>query len=258
LSEAAGAGNRFQGRVAVITGASRGIGLAIATRIVGEGGQVVITARNPEPLAEAVAGLGGPDHAIAVAGKADDLEHQAETLAAAVATFGRIDILINNTGINPTYGTLLEFDPAAGRKIMEVNVLGALSWVRQARAAGLGVERPGAIVNVASITGLHPSPGIAFYGVSKAALIGLTQQLAYELAPSVRVNAVAPAVIKTKFATALYEGREDEVAAGYALGRLGVPEDVSGAVAFLASDDAAWITGQTIVIDGGITLKSAL
>jgi NAD(P)-dependent dehydrogenase (short-subunit alcohol dehydrogenase family) len=113
-------------------------------------------------------------------------------------------------------------------------------------------------VNIASIAGLHPSPGIAFYGVSKAAVIGLTHQLAFELAPSIRVNAVAPGVIRTKFSTALYEGREAELAEGYALNRLGEPEDVAGAVAFLASEDAAWITGQTIVIDGGITLRSAI
>ncbi len=250
--------HRFAGRVAVVTGASRGIGLAVASRIVSEGGRVVITARNAEPLAEAVATLGGSEYAVAVAGKADDPDHQTETLRTTVEAFGGVDILVNNTGINPAYGPLLELEPGAGRKIMEVNVLSALAWVRRACAHGLGTGQPGAIVNVASITGLHPSPGIAFYGVSKAALIGLTQQLAYELAPSIRVNAVAPAVIKTKFATALYEGRESEVAAGYALGRLGEPDDVAGAVAFLASDDAAWITGQTLVIDGGITLKSAL
>ncbi len=202
--------------------------------------------------------LGGPEHAIAFAGKADDVDHQTEALAGTLAAFGRLDILINNTGINPSFGPLLELDPNTGRKIMEVNVLGALSWVRQARAHGLGVDRPGAIVNIASITGLHPSPGIAFYGVSKAALIGLTQQLAHELGPTIRVNAVAPGIIKTKFATVLYEGKEDEVAAGYVLRRLGEPEDVAGPVAFLASDDAAWITGQTIVIDGGITLNSAI
>ena len=141
---------------------------------------------------------------------------------------------------------------------MEVNVLAALSWVKQAIAAGLGSRDGAAIVNIASIAGLHPAPGIAYYGVSKAALIGLTTQLASELAPRIRVNAVAPAVVKTRFATALYEGHEAETAANYALGRLGTPEDVAAAVAFLASEDAAWVTGQTLVLDGGVTLKSAL
>ena len=105
---------------------------------------------------------------------------------------------------------------------------------------------------------MRPAPGIAFYGVTKAALIHLTEELAVELAPRVRVNAVAPAVVKTRFATALYEGREEKVAATYPLGRLGVPEDVAGAVAFLCGPDAAWITGQTVVIDGGVTLTGTV
>jgi NAD(P)-dependent dehydrogenase (short-subunit alcohol dehydrogenase family) len=116
----------------------------------------------------------------------------------------------------------------------------------------------GSVVNVASIAGLHPSPGIGMYGVSKAALIRLTTELAVELAPAIRVNAVAPAVVKTRFATALYEGREEQVSAGYPLRRLGVPSDVAGAVAFLLSDEASWITGQTLVIDGGVTLASGI
>jgi 3-oxoacyl-[acyl-carrier protein] reductase len=105
---------------------------------------------------------------------------------------------------------------------------------------------------------LRPAPGISFYGVSKAALSHLTACLAVELGPSVRVNAVAPGVVKTRFAGPLYEGREEQVAAAYPLKRLGVPEDVAGAVAFLASDDAAWLTGQTIVVDGGVTLMGSV
>ena len=123
------------------------------------------------------------------------------------------------------------------------------------RGLGANVAEPGAIVNIASIAGVRPSPGIGYYGVSKSALIGLTLQLADELSPAVRVNAVAPAVVKTRFASALYQGREDELAKGYLLGRLGVPEDVASAVAFLASADASWITGQTLVLDGGLTLR---
>ncbi len=247
--------DRFTGKVAIVTGASRGIGLAIAQRIVDEGGQVCITARKQDALDEAVAALGGSAHAVAVAGPADDLAHQDEAVGTAVSAFGRLDVLVNNTGINPSYGPLADLDFGAARKTFEVNVLAALSWVRAARAQGLGEGGGGAIVNIASIAGVHASPGIAFYGVTKSALIGLTRQLALELAPSVRVNAVAPAVVKTKFATALYEGREDVAAKAYALGRLGVAEDVAGAVAFLASDDAAWVTGQTLVLDGGLTLN---
>jgi NAD(P)-dependent dehydrogenase (short-subunit alcohol dehydrogenase family) len=140
--------------------------------------------------------------------------------------------------------------------MLDVNVLGTLGWVQEGLRGGLADG--GSIVNISSISGLRPAPGIAFYGVTKAALIHLTEELAVELAPAVRVNAVAPAVVKTKFATALYEGREDEVAATYPLRRLGVPEDVAGAVAFLCSPDAAWITGQTLVIDGGVTLTGSV
>ena len=114
-----------------------------------------------------------------------------------------------------------------------------------------GSER---MASIARATGLRPAPGIAFYGVSKAAVIHLTEELAVELGPNIRVNAVAPAVVKTRFATALYEGREDEVSANYPLKRLGVPEDIGSVVAFLLSDDAGWMTGQTLTIDGGVLL----
>ncbi|MDQ2748080.1 MAG: SDR family oxidoreductase [Actinomycetota bacterium] len=251
-------GRRFAGRVAVVTGASRGIGFAVAQRLVAEGAQVCLTARKPEGLAAAVQELGGTTHAIAVAGRADDSEHQADALDSVVREFGRLDVLVNNTGINPAYGPLTELDEAVARKIMEVNVLAALSWTRRALAAGLGSDGAGAIVNVASVAGLAPSPGIGFYGVSKSALIGLTMQLAAELSPGVRVNAVAPAVVKTKFAEALYVNHEAEAARAYPLGRLGEPEDIGAAVAFLASSDAAWITGQTVVIDGGLSLRASL
>ena len=247
----------FADRVAIITGASRGIGLSIAAELVRQGAKVCVTARKPEPLADAVKELGGPDVAIAVPGKADDAEHQAEAVSRTIETFGRVDMLVNNTGINPVFGPLTDVDPGAAAKILAVNVLAPLAWTRQARDAWMG-EHGGAVVNVSSVAALHASPGLGMYGVSKAALIRLTTELAVELAPGIRVNAVAPAVVKTKFATALYEGREEQVAAAYPLKRLGVPDDIAGAVAFLLSDDASWITGQTLVLDGGVTLMSAL
>jgi NAD(P)-dependent dehydrogenase (short-subunit alcohol dehydrogenase family) len=152
---------------------------------------------------------------------------------------------------------MIDIDPAAAVKILAVNVLAPLAWTRRARDAWMG-EHGGSVVNVASVAGLRASPGIGMYGVSKAALIRLTTELAVELGPGIRVNAVAPAVVKTRFATALYEGREEEVAAGYPLKRLGVPEDIAGVVAFLLSDQASWVTGQTVVLDGGVTLTGGL
>ncbi|MEJ3748230.1 SDR family oxidoreductase [Actinomycetes bacterium KLBMP 9797] len=248
---------RFEGKVALVTGASRGIGYAVAERLVAEGARVCVTARKPEPLAEAAAALGGPDRAIAVAGKADDPEHQATAVARVIEEFGRLDVLVANSGINPTFGPLLDTDPGALRKVFEVNVFAAVAWARRAYEAWLGAHG-GAIVTMASVAGLGPAAGLGAYGASKAALAHVTAQLAVELAPAVRVNAVAPAVVKTRFATALFEGREEKVAAGYPLGRLGVPEDVAAVVAFLASADAAWITGQTLVVDGGRTLVGGL
>lgn len=244
------------GKTAIVTGASRGIGLAIAQRLIDDGANVVITARGEDALIEAVDAL-GPERAAYVAGKADDPDHQAETVALAIERFGSLDLLVNNTGINPAFGPLLSLEPRAAQKMFDVNVLSALAWVKLAHEAWLG-EHGGAIVNVASVAGLRPAPGIAMYGVTKAALIHLTEELAVELGPSIRVNAVAPAVVKTKFATALYEGREEEVAAPYPLKRLGVPEDIAGVVSFLLSEDAGWMTGQTLAIDGGVLLRGGV
>jgi NAD(P)-dependent dehydrogenase (short-subunit alcohol dehydrogenase family) len=240
--------------VAIVTGASRGIGLSIAERFVQQGARVCVTGRDAAALDAAVTGLGGPGQVIGVPGRNDDEDHRTEAVARVTETFGPVDLLVNNVGISPVYGPLADLDLGAARKMFDVNVLGALGWVQAVRRGGGLAEPGGAVVNVSSIAGLRPSPGIAFYGVTKAALIHLTASLAEELAPTVRVNAVAPAVVKTRFATPLYEGREDEVAATYPLRRLGVPDDVAGAVAFLCSADAAWITGQTLVLDGGLSL----
>lgn len=243
---------RFEGRVAVITGASRGIGFGIARRLVAEGGAVVVTGRDEEALVAAVAEL-GERQAVGVAGKVDDAAHREAALATALDRFGRLDHLVNNAGINPAFGPLAELDTAVARKILDVNVLAALDWARDAVAAADGLR---SIVNMASVAGTGGSPGIAFYGVSKAALINLTQQLAGELAPAVRVNALAPAVIRTSFARALYEGRDEQVSAEYPLRRLGEPSDVAGPAAFLLSDDAAWVTGQTLLVDGGASIRA--
>ena len=251
---------RYAGRAAVVTGASRGIGFAVAERLIAEGARVCVTARKPEPLAEAVAALNaGHDEPVAlgIAGRADDPDHQADALQRTQEAFGDVSLLVNNTGINPVYGPLLDAPVDAARKTFDVNVLAVLGWVREALAHGLAAPG-GAVVNVTSVAGLRPAPGITLYGASKAALVSVTESLAVELAPGVRVNAVAPAVVKTKFATALYEGREEEVAAAYPLRRLGEPADIAGVVAFLGSSDAAWMTGQTLTVDGGLLLAGGV
>ncbi|MFV0130989.1 SDR family oxidoreductase [Streptomyces sp. HMX112] len=244
------------GRVAIVTGASRGIGYGIAQALVARGDRVCITGRGEEALEEAVERLGA-DRVIGVAGKAHDEEHQALAVRRTMEAFGRVDHLVNNAGTNPVFGPLAELDLGVARKVYETNVVSALGFAQQTWQAWQR-EHGGSIVNIASVAGVAPSPFIGAYGMSKAAMINLTLQLAHEFAPSVRVNAIAPAVVKTKFAQALYEGREAEAAAAYPLGRLGVPEDIGGAAAFLTSDQSDWITGQTLVVDGGIFLNAGV
>jgi NAD(P)-dependent dehydrogenase (short-subunit alcohol dehydrogenase family) len=243
-------------RVAIITGASRGIGYSIAEALVARGVRVCITGRDEENLDEAVTRLGS-DRAIGVAGKAHHEDHQAEVVARTMEVFGRIDYLANNAGANPVLDPMAELDLAVVRKVFETNVISALGFAQQTWKAWQS-EHGGAMVNVASVAGLAPSPFIGAYGLSKAAMVNLTLQLASEFAPGVRVNAVAPALVKTKLAAALYEGREEEAAQGYPLKRLGVPQDIGGAAAFLLSDQASWITGQTLVIDGGLFLQAGV
>jgi 3-oxoacyl-[acyl-carrier protein] reductase len=244
---------RLEGKTAIVTGASRGIGLAIAERIVAEGGRVVITARKQEALEEAATSLGGRHVAIGVAGNAADPAHQDQVITTAIDRFGSADLMVNNTGINPVYGPLMELDLDAARKIHEVNCVAALAWVQKLHKSWMG-EHGGSIVNVASVAGVRPAPMIGYYGVSKAALIHLTEELACELGPNIRVNAVCPAVVKTQFATALYEGREEQLASAYPLKRLGDPEDIGSVVAFLLSEDAGWMTGEHLMVDGGVLL----
>ncbi|GGY06166.1 SDR family oxidoreductase [Streptomyces hiroshimensis] len=248
------AGRQDTGRVALVTGASRGIGYGIAQALVARGDRVVITGRNEDALKQAVESLGA-GRAIGIAGKAHDEAHQAAAVQHAMEEFGRIDYLVNNAGTNPVFGPMAELDLGVARKVFETNVISALGFAQQTWRAWQK-DHGGAIVNIASVAGISASPFVGAYGMSKAAMVNLTLQLAHEFAPGVRVNSIAPAVVKTKFAAALYEGREEEVVASYPLGRLGVPEDIGGAAAFLLSDDAGWITGQTLVVDGGIFLNA--
>ncbi|MFI9770902.1 SDR family oxidoreductase [Streptomyces sp. NPDC052415] len=246
----------LSGKVALITGGSRGIGYGVAEALVARGDRVAITGRNEDSLKEAVEQLGS-DRAIYIAGKAHDEAHQAVAVERTMEAFGRVDFLVNNAGTNPVFGPIADLDLGVARKVFETNVISALGFAQKTWHAWQK-ENGGAIVNVASVAGIAPSPFIAAYGVSKAALINLTQQLAHEFAPKVRVNAIAPAVVKTKFAQALYEGREEEAAASYPLARLGVPSDIGGAAAFLTSEQSDWVTGQTLVVDGGIFLNAGV
>ncbi|ODA69907.1 SDR family oxidoreductase [Streptomyces sp. AVP053U2] len=246
----------LSGKVALVTGASRGIGLGVAEALVARGDRVCITGRGEDALEEAVEKLGA-DRVIGVAGKAHDEAHQAVAVERTMEAFGRVDFLVNNAGTNPVFGPIADLDLAVARKVFETNVISALGFAQRTWHAWQK-DNGGVIVNIASLAGVAPSPFIAAYGVSKAALINLTGQLAHEFAPRVRVNAIAPAVVKTKFAQALYEGREEEVAASYPLGRLGVPADIGGAAAFLTSDQSDWVTGQTLVVDGGILLNAGV
>jgi len=244
----------FTGKTAIVTGATRGIGFGIANELVSRGASVCITARKPDELDAAIAELdpAGTGRAISARGSADDADHQRATVEATMAAFGRVDFMVNNAAVNPQFGPLVDADLGAVRKIFEVNVVATLAWTQLTWHAWQR-DHGGAILNVASVGGVVAGAPIGAYNASKAALIHLTRQLAGELGPTVRVNGIAPAVVKTNFAKALYEADEQGVAEMYPMKRLGVPNDTSKLAAFLLSDDASWITGQTVVIDGGVT-----
>jgi NAD(P)-dependent dehydrogenase (short-subunit alcohol dehydrogenase family) len=245
------------GKAALITGGSRGIGLAIARRLAEEGVGVCITARKPDGVEAAVDALKDVGDVIGVSGKADDENHQADAVGQTMTRFGRLDYLVNNAGTSPQFGPLVEAELSAVAKTFAVNVTAALAWTQRAWAAWMR-DHGGAVLNVASTGGLQPAPSIGAYNMSKAAMIHLTRQLAFELGPTVRVNALAPGIVKTQFARPLYEGKEAEVGELYPLKRLGEPEDVAEAAFFLLGPGASWITGGTLLVDGGELTVSAI
>jgi NAD(P)-dependent dehydrogenase (short-subunit alcohol dehydrogenase family) len=246
--------SNLSGRTAIITGASRGIGLAIAQRLAADGANVVLTARKQESADAAAEQVNGS--AIGVAAHAVDEDAAIRCVEKTIDRFGSIDILVNNAGTNPAYGPLIEQDHARFAKIFEVNLWAPLLWTSLAVKAWMG-EHGGAIVNTASIGGMHQSPHMGLYNATKAALIHVTKQLALELSPRVRVNAICPGVVRTRLAEALWKDHEELLSASTALERVGEPPDVAAAVAFLVSDESSWITGDTMVIDGGQVLGNA-
>jgi NAD(P)-dependent dehydrogenase (short-subunit alcohol dehydrogenase family) len=236
------------GRVALITGGSRGIGLAAATALHDAGASVVLTARGQEALEDAVLELGSG--AAGFAADAADPTGAADCVAFAIERFGRLDVLVNNAGANPYFGPLADIDDRSFAKAIELNVHAPLVWTKHAVSAWMG-EHGGSVINMASIAGFGTGRGFGIYNVTKAALMHLTRQLAIELAPSVRVNALAPGIVRTEMARPLWQRQEQDVAAATPLRRVGEPRDVGEAVRFLASDAASWITGETLVVDGG-------
>lgn len=239
------------GKVALVTGGSRGIGKAIAAGFSHAGARVMISSRKPELLAEAAASIGG--EVAWFAADAADRAGAADCVRACCDTFGGLDVLVNNAGTSPHFGPLMELEKTAADKTLQVNLEATLLWTQLAWRAVMA-ERGGSVVNVASIGGLTVEPSIGWYDVTKAAAIHLTRHLALELGPKVRVNAVAPGLVKTRFSRGLWEASEDPIAARLPLRRLGDPDDVAKSVLFLASEAASWITGQVLVIDGGATV----
>lgn len=250
----------LSGRVAIVTGSSRGIGRAIAERMAEAGASVVISSRK-EPACIAVAdeinNRHGERRAISLAANISSKDDLKALVERSVATFGRLDIVVCNAASNPYYGPMAGIDDGQFRKILENNVI-ANNWLIQFAAPELERQGGGAVVIISSIGGLKGSPVIGAYNISKAADMQLARNLAVELGPkNIRVNCIAPGLIRTDFARALWEN--PEMLARYTgttpLGRIGEPDEIAGAAIFLASRAGLFVTGQTIVVDGGSTIS---
>jgi NAD(P)-dependent dehydrogenase (short-subunit alcohol dehydrogenase family) len=247
-------------RTVVVTGASRGIGKATAQAFAAQGCNIVLTSRKQEALDGVAAEITAahPDVGVlAFAAHAAEPEQAGACVDAAMARFGRIDVLVNNAGTNPYFGPMVDLDQVRAEKTVRLNQYGVVLWTQLAWKASMA-EHGGSIVNVASVGGLLTEPGIGYYNATKAAVIHLTRQFAAELAPAVRVNGVAPGVVRTHLAKALWENYEDHLREALPLGRIGEPDDIADVITFLASDAARWMTGQTIVVDGGSAIKFGL
>jgi NAD(P)-dependent dehydrogenase (short-subunit alcohol dehydrogenase family) len=248
----------LDGKIALVTGASRGFGKAIAAAFAGAGADVMLSSRKQDALEEAAAEIGTSGGQTAVfAANAGEPDQIAACVAATVERFGRIDILVNNAATNPYMGRAIDIDLPRFDKTWQVNYRGPVVWIQEAWKASMA-DHGGSVINISSIGGLSVETRIGHYNVTKAALLHLTRTFAADLAPGVRVNAICPGLVKTEFARALWEPGEEAIAKRMPLRRLGRPEDIANAALFLSSDLASWITGQTVVVDGGALLGASL
>ncbi len=243
----------LEGKVALITGASKGIGRAMATSMAAAGAKIMLSSRKQDQLEEAAAAIDG-DTAV-FAANAGDIAAGEACVQATIERFGGLDILVNNAATNPYYGPVLGVDQGRYDKTFEVNLRGPVFWSAAAHRLAFA-ERPGVIINVASVGGLRAEGALGVYNLTKAALIHLTRQLAGEIGPT-RVVGIAPGLVTTDFASVLVENFGERLAAELPLKRLGAPEDIANLATFLASDMASWITGETYVIDGGAGVRGA-
>jgi NAD(P)-dependent dehydrogenase (short-subunit alcohol dehydrogenase family) len=243
----------LDGKVALITGASKGIGLGMATAYAREGAAVMLSSRKQEALDEAARGIDAVvpgAHLATFAANAGEPDQAEACVAATIDELGGLDVLINNAATNPVMGRTIDADLDGWDKTFRVNVRGALVWSQLAWRATMEANG-GCVINISSVGGIAGTSGIGTYNITKAAIIHLTKVLAVEMAPQVRVNCIAPGLVKTDFARALWEPQGDKAGLGLPLQRLGEPEDIAGSAVFLASDAARWITGHVLVVDGG-------
>jgi len=249
----------IDGKVAIVTGASRGIGQSIAEEFARAGAKVVISSRKQESVdevAEAIKGDGGD--AIGIAAHNGDKEALYALVNKTVEQYGTVDIIVNNAATNPHFGTVLDADDSYWQKTLEVNLMGNV-WLSQASTKIMKENGGGKIINVASVVGLNPGQFQGIYSVTKAAVISLTKTLAMELgSENIQVNAIAPGLVKTKFARALWDNDDlmEQVLAQTPVGRIGQPVDIAGLAIFLASSASDFTTGSVFVADGGMTLGS--
>jgi NAD(P)-dependent dehydrogenase (short-subunit alcohol dehydrogenase family) len=238
----------LKGKVALVSGASRGIGAAVARIFAEHGASVMLSSRKIDALEATAATIDG-DTAVFAANAGNHEQAQA-CVAATIERFGGLDILVNNAATNTYYGRSIDIDLPRFDKIIEVNLRGPFIWTQEAWKQAMA-EGGGAVINVVSIGGMKHSSPIGIYNMTKAALIHQTKHLAGELGPGVRVNAIAPGLVKTDFARALWEPGADKSDWPWPLLRLGEPLDIARAALYLASDLSSWVTGDVLVVDGG-------